>query len=175
MYALPRRSAPFGALEQTQQSPAPAPRSLPFSKLLDGIPRGCLVEISGQDASVQAARFLAENRQLPVAWIEEDMKKLPEGAVRAQNPNLKKILFLDGGKDSSWAANAMLKSGEFPIVVYRAPYGDIKELRRFRFFARKHNATMILLREEPCFSWPIGLQLRSSAEGIEVLRRRRDL
>ncbi len=172
MYALPRRSAPFGALEQTQ---SPAPRSFSFSKLFDGIPRGCLVEISGADASAQAARFLAEHRQLPVAWIEEDMKTLPEQAVRAANPNLQKILFLDGGKDSSWAAAAMLKSGHFPIIVYRAPYGDIKELRRFRFFARKHNATMILLREEPCFSWPIGLQLRSTAEGIEVLRRRRDL
>jgi hypothetical protein len=172
MYALPRRSAPFGALEPTQ---SPSPRSFSFSKLFDGIPRGCLVEISGKDATAQVASFLAEHRQLPVAWVEEDMKKLPEEALRAQNPNLKKILFLDGGKDSSWAANAMLKSENFPIVVYRAPYGDIKELRRFRFFARKANATMILLREEPCFSWPIGLQLRATQDGLEVLRRRRDL
>lgn len=166
MYAL---QYPGASLTQ-----APVRESFAFSRLHEGIPRGCLVEISGPHARAHAARFLAEHRHLPAVWIEESLKPFPEG-IREEGPNLKKILFIEGAKDSSWSAGTVLRSGLFPVVVYRAPYGDIRELRRFRFHAQKANATMILLRDEPCFSWPIALQLRTTTEGgLEVLRRRRE-
>ncbi|MGZ3705894.1 MAG: hypothetical protein ACXWP1_08155, partial [Bdellovibrionota bacterium] len=56
------------SVDSPKESVAPAIplHALPEDGLL---PEGSLIEISGPDARLQAARILAENRQLPAAWI----------------------------------------------------------------------------------------------------------
>lgn len=145
--------------------------SLPFSRIRGGLPRGCLVEISGKDAAAQAARFLEENPWLYAAWVENDIKDLSNEVVH-RDLNFQRVLFINGKSDAGWAASTLMRSGHFPVLVYHAPYGEEKELRRFRKFCRDKNITMILLRDEPCFAWPIAVQFRANNNNFELIRRR---
>ncbi len=145
-----------------------APRPLPNDGLL---PEGSLIEISGPDARLQAARILAENRHLPSAWIEQNLEALPDDVLRTRM-NFEKVLFINGRRDSAWAVSSMLSSRQFPIVVFYAPYENEKFLRRLRRQARDSGATVLLLRENPCFSWTIRVQLRAIQGRLEVLRWR---
>lgn len=145
-----------------------APRPLPNDGFL---PEGSLIEISGPEARLQAARILSQNRQLPSAWIEQNLEALPEEVFRAKM-DFKKILFINGRRDSAWAISSILSSRLFPIVVFYAPYENEKFLRRLRRQARESGATVLLLREEPCFSWTIRVQLRAIAGRLDVLRWR---
>lgn len=147
------------------------PRPASFSKLRGGLPRGCLVEISGKEAAAQAARFLEENPWMHAAWVEKDMKEISKEVVH-RDLNFSRVLFIDGKEDAGWAASSLMRSGHFPVLIYHAPYGCEKELRRFRKICRDKNITMILLRDEPCFAWPIALQMRANHNGLELLRRR---
>lgn len=157
------------ARETTSSTPASTRAPLPDNGLL---PHGSLIEISGPDARLQAARILSENRGLPAAWIEQNLEALPDDLFRVRM-NFEKTLFVNGRRDSTWAVSAMVSSGEFPIVVYYAPYENEMFLRRLRRHARESGATVLLLREEPCFSWTIRVQLRAIHGRLEVLRWRK--
>lgn len=136
------------------------------------LPEGSLIEISGPEASRQAAQILAKNTALPTAWIEHRLEAMPEEVIRARL-NFDKILFIDGQRDSAWAASAILDSKLFPILVYRAPYENEKFLRRLRRQARESGASVLLLRSEPCFSWTIRVHLRAENGTLKVLRWRK--
>lgn len=135
------------------------------------LPEGSLIEISGPEARRQAARILAENRGLPAAWIEQNLEALPDDVFRARM-DFDKVLFINGRRDSTWAVSSMVSSREFPIVVYYAPYENEKFLRRLRRQAAVSGCTVLLLREEPCFSWTIRVQLRAVNGALDVLRWR---
>lgn len=169
MLALKERRAPFVA--RKEPFAFQDENSWEYRGVEGGLPAGSLVEISGTEAHKAAARFLAEHPLLPVAWIEADLKPFPEAVARTRL-NYDKVLFIDGGKDSSWAASSILTSRCFSILVYHAPYAGERELRRFRKQAKASGTTMILLREMPSFSASISLQLRANASKVEIVRRR---
>lgn len=160
--------APSEAPKEPLAATASLHQNLPNGGLL---PEGSLIEISGPQARQQVARILAENRQLPAAWIERNLESLPEEIFRTRM-NFKKILFIDGDRDSAWAASSLINSQLFPIVVYCAPYENEKLLRRLRRQARESGSTVFLLRDEPCFSWTIRVHLRARNGKLEVLRWR---
>ncbi|HEY8278423.1 MAG TPA: hypothetical protein VIH99_02290 [Bdellovibrionota bacterium] len=155
-------------IESTDGSRSPARSNLPDGGLL---PEGSLIEISGPEARIQAARILAENRGLPAAWIEQNLEALPDEVFRSKM-DFKKTLFINGRRDSTWAISSLLRSRLFPLIVYYAPYENEKFLRRLRRQARQSGATVLLLREEPCFSWTIRVQLRALQGKLDVLRWR---
>ena len=134
-------------------------------------PTGALVEISGPGARKRAAKFLAQLGDLPAAWIEENLNPFPQELHRT-GMNFDRVLFVHGEEDSSWAASAFLRSGEFPVIIYRAPYRDERELRRFLRLARESGTTFVVLSDSPSPSTLFHLQLRADEERTEVLRRR---
>jgi hypothetical protein len=163
-------SCPATSLDTPKESVAPVVplHTLPNDGLL---PEGSLIEISGPDARLQAARILAENRELPAAWIEQNLEALPDELLRTRM-DFKKTLFINGRRDSTWAVSSVLSSRCFPIVVYYAPYENEKFLRRLRRQARESGASVLLLRDEPCFSWTIRVHLRAQNGKLDVLRWR---
>lgn len=163
-YALPADEK-----ETLYASESNPPSTLPNEGLL---PEGSLVEISGPEARLQAARILAKNRHLPSAWVEQNLEALPDDIFRVKM-DFKKVLFINGRRDSAWAISSLINSQEFPVVVFSAPYENEKFLRRLRHQARKSGTTVLLLREEPCFSWTIRVQLRALNKKLEVLRWRK--
>jgi hypothetical protein len=163
------------SLATPSEPPKESPSSpIPLHALPDNgmLPEGSLIEISGPDARLQAARILAENRALPAAWIEQNLEALPEEVLRTRM-DFKKTLFINGRRDSTWAVSSVLSSRLFPIVVYYAPYENEKLLRRLRRQARESGASVLLLRDEPCFSWTIRVHLRALNGRLEVLRWRK--
>jgi hypothetical protein len=152
-----------------ESSPSPVQNPLPNDGLL---PEGSLIEISGAEARLQAARILAQNPGVPAAWIEQNLEALPDEIFRMRM-NFDKVLFVNGRRDSTWAVSSMITSRQFPVVVFCAPYENEKLLRRLRRQAREAGVTVLLLRDEPCFSWTIRVQLRAMNGSLDVLRWRK--
>lgn len=159
---------PEETAKESLLAPAVPLHAIPNDGLL---PEGSLIEISGPDARLQAARILSENRGLPAAWIEQNLEALPEDLLRTRM-DFKKVLFINGRRDSTWAVSSVITSRQFPIVVFYAPYENEKFLRRLRRQARESGVSVLLLREEPCFSWTIRVHLRALNGKLEVLRWR---
>lgn len=148
--------------------------AFPYSRLGAGLPRGILAELTGPGKTSAVVQLLAENPQLRAAWVEQRFSLLPSAFTQRQ-ANLEKIFFIEGGKDCAWAAGTILRSQLFPIVVYHAPYGEERELRRFQLLAERSNTTMILLGDKPLEerAWPIRLSLQArGAHPLTVLKGR---
>jgi len=59
-------------------------------------------------------------------------------------------------------------------VVYHAPYGEERELRRFQLLAERSNTTMILLADRALEerAWPIRLSLEARGRELYVRKGR---
>jgi hypothetical protein len=137
-----------------------------------GIPRGGLVEICGHGKTEAVAKLLAEHAHMPVAWIEKDFSLLPSALIQ-RGVLLDKIFFVEGKSECAWAATLVLRSQIFPFLVYHAPFGEEKELRRFQLLAERFRSTMLLLTEEkPTLAWPISLSLEMEKSQALVRRRK---
>lgn len=166
MLSLPELRARIGAYTQSQKERLPCPF---FS---EGLPRGALVEVFGKGKREAVVQFLVENAQHSAAWIEKEFTLFPS-ALSQREAALEKIFFIEGKKESAWAASAVLRSQLFPIVVYQAPYGEERELRRFQLLAEKSKSTMILLPEKKLsLAWPIHLSLEMNEGKAEVRRKK---
>jgi hypothetical protein len=145
---------------------------LPFSLSAQGLPRGALVEITGHGKTEAVALLLAEHSKLRAAWVEQSFSLFPP-AFQQRKVNLQNLLFVEGGEECAWAAGALLRSRIFPLLIYSAPYGDERELRRFQLLAEKSATTMLLLGESPQpNAWPIQASL-AMREGKLISRRRK--
>jgi hypothetical protein len=158
--------ARIGSLERTEKE------HHAWSMVAGGIPRGGLVEISGPGKTEAVARLLAEHSGSAAAWIEKDFSLLPSALIQRGVP-LDKIFFVEAKAECPWAATLVLRSQIFPFVVYHAPFGEEKELRRFQLLAERSRSTMLLLTEEkPTLAWPIALSLEME-KGEAIVRRRK--
>lgn len=152
---------------------SPSENRLPYSRLPSGLPRGILVELTGPGKTESVAQLLAENAGLRAAWVESRFSLLPSAFLQRQ-VNLEKIFFVEGGKDSAWAAATILRSQLFPLVIYHAPYGEERELRRFQLLAERSATTMLLLGEKPLeqSAWPIRMSLAARGRQLSVVKGR---
>lgn len=156
----------IGALEKAERE------SHPWSRLEGGIPMGGLVELSGPGKTEAVVSLLAEHPEASVAWIEEDFSLLPS-ALPQRKAALDRFFFVEGKKESAWAATLILRSQLFPFLVYHAPFGEEKELRRFQLLAERSRSTMLLLQnEKPTLAWPISLSLEMEKGETKVRRRK---
>lgn len=160
--------ARLGAYER-HQSASP----LPYSRFGSGLPRGALVEITGHGKTESVLQLLRENPALRAAWVESHFSLLPSAFLQRQ-ANLEKIFFVEGGKDSAWAAAVILRSQLFPVLVYHAPYGEERELRRFQLLAERSATTMILLGARPLEerAWPIRISLAVRGRQLALVKGR---
>jgi hypothetical protein len=130
-----------------------------FSYLEDnGIPKGAVTCISGTGKTKLALRFLAENPSLDVAWVEERFSVYPT-AILQRSVNLNRILFIEAGKETSWAVLQALKAQVFPVVILYAEDSDHKTLRRFQLLAEKAQTAVIWLTSTPKPYWAISLKI----------------
>jgi hypothetical protein len=162
----------------------PRRETISFSGLpSSGIPRGALTEISGLPGSGKSElvlRFLAENPELRVAWVEEDLTAYP-CAFPQQGVDLRRVLFIESGPNAqnvTWTIQQILRAQLFGVVVVSAAFHrpDLAlNLRRLQLAAEQAHAAVILLSDRPTqgSSWPIALQLqaaRRSGLSLKVLK-----
>jgi hypothetical protein len=148
----------------------------PWSDLPPGLPKGAITEVCGHGKTEFVVRFLKEQPEIRVAWIEPDLSIYPSGILQ-RAVNLDRVLFIEAGEAFPWAIHQVFKSNLFEAVVLSRSVDDLKLLRRFQLGAEKADASLILISDTPSNGWPVALQLHSSRDdggriNIDVIRKR---
>jgi hypothetical protein len=174
---------------------------LPFSGVPAGLLQGKLVEVTsraGNGKTSLVLRFLKENPELQLAWIEMGANIYP-CAFSERGVELDRVLFVEPEEvsDALWCAHQILKSQIFGAIVLSqlgfTPHttqkhgprnscslelrgqelGEI-ELRRLQIAAERSGTLVFLLNEEltGAGSWPITMQLRMEANQLQIHKDR---
>lgn len=143
------------------------PEAYRFSQLEGGLPKGAVVEVSGSSGGGKTEvvlRFLAENPEARVAWIEDELTIYP-CAFPQNRVGLERVLFVESKpSEVLWTVHQILRSQVFGVVVLRVGASiDEMALRRLQLAAEKTQTTVILLSEEAARrgTWPIAVQLHA--------------
>jgi hypothetical protein len=145
---LAEKEAPQGAKKEFYIS----------STLSVGIPRGSLVELTGNAKAEWLASFLKENKNLRVFWCEEEQTIFPT-AISQRGINLNRIVF---GilKDSLFSSlRKIIQSQVFEVVISPSSFTETKLLKALQLFSEKANTTLFLLAKKHQSAWPISVQL----------------
>lgn len=102
-----------------------------------------------------------------VGWIEDTFTANPRGFAE-QGVDLRQFLFIEGGKDSLWAAHQLLRSRLFDFVVLWVRESILSveepsvELRKLQLSAEQAGTPVLLLSSHPRptgVNWPVALQI----------------
>ena len=148
---------------------------IPFSKIRSGIPRGSITELSGSGKTETVARLLIENPECRVAWVGKELTVYPS-ALTQRKISLDQILFIESGRDFFWAANQIVRSQLFDLLILDSEgAADSRELRRLQIEAARAKTSIVWLSEESqSQGWGFSLQarVRRSDLEVEVVRKR---
>jgi hypothetical protein len=145
--------------------------SFAFAQLEGGLPKGAVVEISGNAGGGKTEvvlRFLAQNPTVRVAWVEEEFTIYP-CAFPQSSVGLQRVLFVDSPPgETLWTVHQMVRSQVFGVIVMQLKNMDEMALRRLQLIAEKAQVTIIVLSDEPTRkgSWPISVQLQVSRASL---------
>lgn len=135
------------------------------SQLPGAVTRSSITELSGPSGcgkSEVALKFISENTNVRVAWLENEMTAYPR-AFPLHGVPLDRVLFCSAGEELAWTAQQILKSGLFPIVVI-SPQVVLTptDLRRIQLATEQSRSTVILLSEKPTAAgaWTIRSQFQ---------------
>ena len=183
--ALERRLERLRSISGVLKSPPPSRDALLWEHAEVSVPRGALTEVSGPYGSGKTEallKFIAAHQQAlgRVAWIEDRFTAYPTGFLQ-QGVDLSRLLFIEGGAESIWAAHQVLRSQIFGAVVIFVREATLSaseprvELRRLQLSAEQSNACVFLLTHQPRpqgASWPLALQLRANPDTrrLDVLK-----
>lgn len=148
-----------------------------FSIYPDGLPQGTLIEVAGSGKTEFVACFLKEQKELKVAWIEENISINPY-ALRQKGVGLKNILFIEAGREMNWCLSQALQSGCFQVLVAESKSFREKDLRRYQLLTEKTAGHFFLLSQTLGQSWVPHLQFQIEKQGKELkvkLSRKRGL
>ena len=134
---------------------------LPCPLVLNGIPRGAISEISGNGKTQFVANLLIENPELKVAWIEDQFSVNPFG-LQQRKVKPHRIIYVEAGHQTEWAAIQALRAQVFHIVVLYAEFQNIRTLRRIQLASEKANAATLWLTPQPQVFWTSTVQLKVS-------------
>lgn len=139
-----------------------------FSCLEGGLPLGALIEFSGPVGAGKTElvlKFLSENPEGKVAWIEDPMSAysgcpIYPWAFEQKKVSLQRVLFVETPR-YLWAVQQVLKSQIFKTVILSAPVSTEVERRRLQIAAEKAGASVILIDEKSTRqgNWPFAVQL----------------
>lgn len=124
---------------------APQGSLLPLDYALEpnDSPTGKLFEFSGKRAREAAIKILKQHPNATSVWIEKKLHPLSR-EIRLASINRKKVLFVNGGSDSSWALFSFLRMRIFNLLVFSAPY-SARERRILRRAAQHYGTEIVLL------------------------------
>ncbi|MEQ1877643.1 MAG: hypothetical protein ABL958_13445 [Bdellovibrionia bacterium] len=187
-----RREAPadqsreeiLSGLRERLRKFAPDRGSFPFSWIQGGLPRGALVHVLGTKGGGKTElmlKFLAENQDVKVAWIEDLFTAYPV-SFGQMGSGLDRILFVSAARDAFWAFSQIVNSQYFDVVVLSSANLKLneKELRRWQLMAEQSKSCCILISENENLTagrdWAVSMKLevdRMSLDGpprLQILK-----
>lgn len=165
--------------------------SFPFSSIQGGLPRGALVHVLGTKGGGKTEltlKFLAENPEIKVAWIEDKLTAYPV-SFEQMGAGLERMLFvraagkprsprnefnMNDSKSSShskssadafWAFSQIVNSQYFDVVVLASENLRMneKDLRRWQLMAEQTKSCCLLISENESLTagrdWAVALKL----------------
>lgn len=155
-------------------------QKLSFSKFPDGIPRGSLLELSGNKRDTLLNLFLHEQPEISVAWIVQGPPWIEEGTqesilerkVAASFPRIELVDYEDRiaefntftPYETYWALLQTLRSRQFDVIITPNMPEDTDWLKDIRYLAELTGTTVIFVNEQACLDWSMGIVLE--AEGL---------
>lgn len=143
-----------------------------FDRLVRGLPRPGLVEITGMEglgATGFGARLAAAvTRAGWVAWVDVERKLFPP-ALAESGVNLDRLLVIrppaDGSRAEAWAAEQVLRSGCFGLVLISGARIDRATGQRWGLAAEQGRSTGVLISREPARDLPAEIRLQVTSRG----------
>lgn len=139
-----------------------------FSLLAQGLPPGSLIEISGEPGSGKTEillRFLAENPQLKILWVEKQLSIYPL-IFPAYGISLERTWFIQSSVKNALhpLLSQVLRSQVFQVVVLSEIELSEISLRRLQLNVQKSKTLFFVLKTYPTTegAWPIRIQLSVS-------------
>lgn len=142
-----------------------------FRYLQQPIAKGSVVEFAGQGKTELCAHFLSEHPELSVAWVEDEFSLNPY-ALWQRHLNFENLVFVEAGRDMSWAIHQLLHSQAFDLIVSSGRQWEENELRRFQLLSEKAKSTFFLLSEKPQPAWVQSLQVQTRRDDGGLLQTR---
>lgn len=137
----------------------------PFSLLAGGFPKSSLIELSGPLGSGKTEavlKFISENPQLEIGWIEQDFTIYPNAFLEFQI-ELKRILFIQIQNQSAiQIVSQILKSQVFQVLILSHLDFDEVDFRRLQLLSKQSGVLIIFLSTHPVLekSWSFFLQIQ---------------
>ena len=135
-----------------------------------GIPRGALVEVSGNLKTEWLIRFLRQNEKLQAFWMEKEQTILPT-AIQQRGVGLDRVVFGEVS-DLYPALRRVVQSQLFEVVIVPSAFEELRVLKALQLLAEKANTTVFLVAKKPQPAWPISVQLEVNAspagDGLQV-------
>ncbi|MEN9723103.1 MAG: hypothetical protein RJB38_1089 [Pseudomonadota bacterium] len=161
------------AITGVSKGPPQSRESLFWQHAQAPVLRGTLTEVSGPWGSGKTEavlQFLGNHAKAlgRMAWIEDRFTAYPNGFLQS-GVDLSRILFIEGGKQTLWAAHQVLRSQIFGAVILFMQESTLStrepsiELRRLQLSAEQSHACVFLLTTQPRpagVNWPLALQLQ---------------
>lgn len=141
----------------------------------EGLPKGAITEIFGVGKTEFVLKFLAEQSEVRVAWVEENFSVYPFGFLQRQ-VDLGRLLFVESGSETSWCVLQVLKAQVFGVVVVYSENLSLSELRKIQLASEKSQSAVLWLTSRAKELWPVSLQIKVQREDhqikAQVTRRR---
>lgn len=152
-------------------------RRVLFSEFPEGVPRGALTEVSGPlgcGRTEWVLRFLAENPEERVAWVEENLSIYP---WRFLQKGLDRVCFVETGEERfCWSMLEILRSQVFSVVVTTIQSLGERELKRLQMAAEKGGVCVLLVTEglNISKSWPVDTRVRVDGRDFKDKRSHKE-
>lgn len=144
--------------------------------LIEGIPKGAIVELQGTSRFEWFITFLKEHPTLNCFWAEKEQSVLPT-SLHQRGIDLNRVTFAIFKEKEFPSLRKVIQSQVFPVIISNHSFNEIKMLQSFQLLTEKSNSTFFLAAENPVTqNWPIALQLEISGAkenfNIEILKQR---
>jgi hypothetical protein len=122
-----------------------------------GIPRGAIVEITGERKTEWLIQWLRENPLLHALWLEQEQTLFPP-ALQQRGVALERITF-GAVEDLYPALRRAIQSQVFEALIAPSVFTELRVLKGLQLLSEKANATLFLTAKKLRSAWPISVQL----------------
>jgi hypothetical protein len=140
-----RKRELFRSLKEKFQVPTKASWSFSDQQLL--VPQGSIVEIVGSARFELTIKFICEQPDLNVAWVESQFTLFPP-AVAQRGVDVTRWLLVEAGEKAQWAVEELLNSHFFSVIIAPDLRLPLAIWRRLQLDCERAGCSLFILSEQ---------------------------